>query len=467
MNNCKDEGIKVKIYREKVLPTKTEPDSIYFIKADGDTEISTYITDINGVPWALKDSGGNLGIQTVFNVDGTITVSGSNNVEIKVSIALQNLINSALQSGDNISSLINNAGYITNADLPDTKAEYNTELTDGDFLFVGDILPYTDEQAQDAIGTVLMGTSTVDLIYNDITPSIVANVKLNSITSAELSNTINVSEFVNDIGYALTTYVNLQDNLKVDKVAGERLITAIEIVNLSNQSGVNTGDNAVNTLYSGLVSNATHTGDVTGATVLTLAAVNSNTGDFGTSSNVPQYTVNAKGLITASANIPIAITKSQVTGLVSDLAGKQPTLIAGTNITILGNTISASGGTGGSTINGTFTPTITTYLTPLKSYYSKTGNILTIQLNFNFTPTAVNYGAITSFTLPNSYVSTNTVVGRVIGTGILVTGANISSGGIIAQESSTSTSINLNFGHNAFNTGLLYWGSIAIQIEVN
>ena len=36
-------------------------------------------------------------------------------------------------------------------------------------------------------------------------------------------------------------------------------------------SGTNTGDNSVNTLYSGLVSNATHTGDVTGATALTIA----------------------------------------------------------------------------------------------------------------------------------------------------------------------------------------------------
>ena len=36
-------------------------------------------------------------------------------------------------------------------------------------------------------------------------------------------------------------------------------------------SGTNTGDNAANSLYSGLVSNATHTGDVTGATALTIA----------------------------------------------------------------------------------------------------------------------------------------------------------------------------------------------------
>ena len=40
---------------------------------------------------------------------------------------------------------------------------------------------------------------------------------------------------------------------------------------VANLSGINTGDNAVNTLYSGLISNATHTGDVTGSTVLTIA----------------------------------------------------------------------------------------------------------------------------------------------------------------------------------------------------
>jgi hypothetical protein len=84
---------------------------------------------------------------------------------------------------------------------------------------------------------------------------------------------------------------------KVDKVAGERLINAAEITKLGNQSGTNTGDqdltglvhtnrtsldlvsgtntgdNATNTQYSGLVTNATHTGDVTGATALTIGAL--------------------------------------------------------------------------------------------------------------------------------------------------------------------------------------------------
>lgn len=66
-------------------------------------------------------------------------------------------------------------------------------------------------------------------------------------------------------------------------------------------TGTNTGDNAVNSLYSGLVSNATHTGDATGATDLTLATVNSNVGSFGSGTQSPTFTVNAKGLITAAS----------------------------------------------------------------------------------------------------------------------------------------------------------------------
>jgi hypothetical protein len=72
------------------------------------------------------------------------------------------------------------------------------------------------------------------------------------------------------------------------------------------------------------VSNATHTGDATGSTALTLATVNANVGSFGSATQVPTYTVNAKGLITAASNTSIAIAQSQVTGLVTDLSNKQP-----------------------------------------------------------------------------------------------------------------------------------------------
>lgn len=50
----------------------------------------------------------------------------------------------------------------------------------------------------------------------------------------------------------------------------KRYVTDAELTVIGNTSGTNTGDDAVNSLYSGLVSNATHTGEVTGSTTLTL-----------------------------------------------------------------------------------------------------------------------------------------------------------------------------------------------------
>jgi len=86
------------------------------------------------------------------------------------------------------------------------------------------------------------------------------------------------------------------------------------------------------------------TGDGTasgpGSSALTLATVNSNVGSFGSASSVATFTANAKGLVTAAGSTAIQIAESQVTNLVTDLAGKQPT---GNYITALTGDITASG----------------------------------------------------------------------------------------------------------------------------
>ena len=92
-------------------------------------------------------------------------------------------------------------------------------------------------------------------------------------------------------------------------------------------AAINTGDNASNSLYSGLVTNATHTGDATGATALTLATVNSNVGTF-TNATV---TVNAKGLVTAASSgtssiADGALTIAKTSGLQASLDGKSSRL---------------------------------------------------------------------------------------------------------------------------------------------
>lgn len=107
-----------------------------------------------------------------------------------------------------------------------------------------------------------------------------------------------------------------------------------------NSTGTNTGDQTTVTGNAGTATAlqtartiGTVTGDATSAgstfngsannsNALVLATVNSNVGSFGNASYVSQPTVNAKGLTTSINNVLIQIPEGQVTGLVSDLAGK-------------------------------------------------------------------------------------------------------------------------------------------------
>ena len=78
------------------------------------------------------------------------------------------------------------------------------------------------------------------------------------------------------IGAATATTVN---KITITAPATGATLTIVEGATLTasataSVSGTNTGDNATNTLYSGLVSNATHTGDATGSTALTVVKIN-------------------------------------------------------------------------------------------------------------------------------------------------------------------------------------------------
>lgn len=96
----------------------------------------------------------------------------------------------------------------------------------------------------------------------------------------------------------------IETNSNASKVKTD-FITVTQAVNLDTIES----DTVINNAK---VSNATHTGDATGSTALTLATVNSNIGSFGLASSVGQFVVNAKGLITSAVNVAISITASQV-----------------------------------------------------------------------------------------------------------------------------------------------------------
>lgn len=113
---------EVKLYKTTSVSFATEPDAVFFVKGVSETVVRTYITTSDGQAIPLKDlsgGGSGSGIQFLVSGDSSIEVTGTTTSKnIQVSSALQTLINSALQSGDSISTLINDAGYITLADVP-------------------------------------------------------------------------------------------------------------------------------------------------------------------------------------------------------------------------------------------------------------------------------------------------------------------------------------------------------------
>jgi hypothetical protein len=98
-------------------------------------------------------------------------------------------------------------------------------------------------------------------------------------------------------GLATTTYVDTQDALKVDKVAGSRLITTAESTLLGNTSGINTGDQDLSGLTPNTRTISTTTplqggGDLSANR--TLSILQSNTSQSGFLSNTDWNTFNGK-----------------------------------------------------------------------------------------------------------------------------------------------------------------------------
>lgn len=140
------------------------------------------------------------------------------------------------------------------------------------------------------------------------------------------------------------------DNFIQSKVGAWASRTVAQVKTDLGLTGTNSGDQTI-TLTGDI------TGSGTGSFATTLATVNANVGSFGSASSVATFTANAKGLITAAASTAISITSTAV----SDFATAVAALITGKadKTTTISTTAPLSGG-GDLSANRTLTTSMAT-----------------------------------------------------------------------------------------------------------
>ena len=118
---------------------------------------------------------------------GDITVSGSGTVWT----IDNNAVTNAKINDVDWSKVTGEPTTLSGYGISDTKANFNTACSDGDFLFVGDVTQYTDEMAQDAVGAMV----DTSLTYVDSTPLLQRSALTGAITASAGSNTTALGSF--------------------------------------------------------------------------------------------------------------------------------------------------------------------------------------------------------------------------------------------------------------------------------
>ena len=118
---------------------------------------------------------------------GDITVSGSGTVWT----IDNNAVTNAKINDVDWSKVTGEPTTLSGYGISDTKANFDAACSDGNFLFVGDVTQYTDEQAQDAVGAMV----DTSLTYVDGTPLLQRSALTGAITASAGSNTTALGSF--------------------------------------------------------------------------------------------------------------------------------------------------------------------------------------------------------------------------------------------------------------------------------
>lgn len=173
-------------------------------------------------------------------------------------------------------------------------------------------------------GTVTSIATTSDLTGGPITTSGTIGLANTTVTAGAHGDASHVATFTADAKGRLTASGTTAIQ-----------ITESQVTNLVTDLA---GKQATGSYVTGLTGDVTASGP--GNVAATLSSTGVSAGSVGSASNSGTFTVDAKGRLSAAASVAIQIAESQVTNLVSDLAGKQTT---GNYLTALTGDITAAG----------------------------------------------------------------------------------------------------------------------------
>lgn len=177
------------------------------------------------------------------------------------------------------------------------------------------------EAAQDAVGAMV----GISLIYDDSGTTLQRAALTGDITAAQDSNAMTLATVNANVGTfgSVTQTVTFTVNGKglITAAAHQAIaIPSTQVTDFAEASqdatGAMVGTSIVYNDAGPTLQRAALTGDITAAqdsNTTTLATVNANVGTFGSATQTVTFTVNGKGLLTASAQQNIAIPASQVT----------------------------------------------------------------------------------------------------------------------------------------------------------
>lgn len=178
---------------------------IKLIEESGAAGVTLKVGGTENIEQGTLDLIAGSGITITDNGDGTVTFTatggggGSGDVvgpasAVNNKVVLFDGTTGKLIKDSGLSLAGNNTGDQTSiVGITGTKTQFDTAVTDGNFLYVGDITQYTDEMAQDAVGGIMTDSAEIDFTYNDATPSITASIVAGSIDETKLDASVNAS----------------------------------------------------------------------------------------------------------------------------------------------------------------------------------------------------------------------------------------------------------------------------------